>query len=78
MMKNAKLNNNHLEKLFELYEDESLTDTQFKILCIKFIEEARVPNESVLYKLKNYNTTRGQALVSVNNFILKGTGDGVI
>ena len=77
-MKNAKLNNHHLEKLFELYEDESLTDTQFKIQCIKFIEEARVPNESVLHKLKKYNTTRGQALISVNNFILKGTGDGVI
>ena len=77
-MKNAKLNNNHLEKLFELYEDESLTDTQFKIQCVKFIEEARVPNESRIRELKKFSTTRGQALISVNNFILKGSGDGVI
>lgn len=77
-MKNAKLNNAHLEKLFELYEDETLSDTQFKIQCIKFIEEARVPSESRIRELKKVFTTRGQALISVNNFILKGSGDGVI
>jgi hypothetical protein len=78
MMKNAKLNNRHLEKLYDLYGNKTLTDTQFKIHCVKFVEEARVPNESVLHKLKKFSTTRGQALISVSNFILKGTGDGVI
>lgn len=77
-MKNAKLNNAHLEKLFELYKDETLSDTQFKIQCIKFIEEARVPSESRIHELRKVFTTRGQALISVNNFILKGSGDGVI
>ena len=76
-MKNAKLNNRHLEKLYDLYGNKTLTDTQFKIQCIKFIEEARVPSESRIRELKKFSTTRGQALISVNNFILKGSGDGV-
>jgi hypothetical protein len=76
-MKNAKLNDKHLEELNALYYTDSVSDSEFKQRCIEVIENSRVPNQSILRKINNHSTTRIQALYGVINFVFKGTGDGV-
>mgnify|MGYP007047348286 CR=1 FL=1 len=62
-------------ELYAMFEDKSITTNAFKQQCIKLVEEARAPNNQLLRQLPAMS--RDRALMSVNNFIMKGQGYGV-
>ena len=75
---NVKVTDTDFLEICDMYENKSVTDNQFKIACIEHIENARVPNHSILRTLRNFNTTRAQAMMAFYNFQANGMGFGVI
>lgn len=75
---NVKVSDADFMEICNMYENKSVTDNQFKIACIEHIENARVPNHSILRKLRNFNTTRSQAMMAFYNFQANGMGFGVV
>jgi len=77
-MRNATLSDSDLTKIYTKYNDINIPDTDFKSFCIELIENARQPNEKIIRDINRPLTSRDKVLSMINNFVLKGTGDGVI
>jgi hypothetical protein len=60
------------------YQDYyNMTVDDFRQRCIDLISNARAPNNSLIEQLKR-SSSKDYILKSVNNFIMKGHGYGVI
>jgi hypothetical protein len=55
----------------------NLNVDQFRDYCIKLIQNARAPNIVLINQLKSMKS-KDSMLKSVNNFIMKGHGHGVL
>lgn len=64
------------DELYVGFEDSSLSREDFINLCIKMVMSSRVPNQQIIRQLKTMS--REKALMTTNNFILKGHGFGVV
>jgi|DEB0MinimDraft_12_1074336.scaffolds.fasta_scaffold02210_16 hypothetical protein len=77
-MKNPMIKDAELMKVYELYNNPNMSTGNFKLHCIKLIEESRQPNEQIIRELRNDRVARDQVLTKISNFALKGQGYGVL
>lgn len=77
-MRNATLSDTDLTTIYTKYNDRNISDNDFKSFCVELIENARQPNEKIIRYINKPITNRAKVLSMINNFVLKGTGDGVI
>lgn len=75
-MNSTKLKEEQQLELYAMFGDKSISTDEFKQQCIKMVSEARAPNAQLLRQLPAMS--RDKALMSTNNFIMKGHGYGVI
>lgn len=73
MLKNAKLSEDTQLDLYAAHAKMNLD--QFRDYCVEVVSGARVPNQQIIRSLPTM--TKDKALMSTNNFIMKGHGMGV-
>lgn len=74
MMKNAKIQEVDMVEFYQHYYNDTVD--QFRDRCRSMIENARVPNQAILRSIDKMG--KDQLLKTVNNFVLKGHGFGVL
>ena len=62
-------------ELYAMYENRLVSTQMFNEFCVDMIEGARAPNPQLIRTIPAM--PRDKALMSTNNFIMKGQGYGV-
>lgn len=76
-LSSCKLTQQSLQaELYLSYNDNNVSLQQFRDLCKNMIMSARAPNHQIIRQLNTMS--RDKALMTTNNFILKGHGLGVM
>ena len=70
----TKIKEADLLDLYKHYGED--TTEQFRAHCRTLVENARVPNPAIIRSLDNMG--KDQLLKTVNNFVMKGHGYGVL
>jgi len=70
----TKIKESELLDLYKHYGEDTVE--QFRCYCRKMVENARAPNPQILRSLDNMG--KDQLLKTVNNFVMKGHGFGVL
>lgn len=73
-MKNPKIKEMDIVEFYQHYYNDTLE--QFRENCRTMVMNARAPNPQILRSIDSMN--KDQLLKTVNNFIFKGHGFGVI